>query len=61
MHTSGHTFLEYCEQAWSAHLKKDKDCLQQILIRVTKLVKGFKEVKYEDGQREAAGLSLIHI
>ena len=40
--------LEYCVQVWSPHLVKDKDCLEQIQRRATKLVKGFRKLKYED-------------
>jgi len=39
--------LVYCVQAWSPHLVKDKDCLEQIQRRATKLVKGFKKLTYE--------------
>ena len=40
--------LEYCVQAWSPHLIKDKDCLEQIQRRATRLAKGLKKLTYED-------------
>ena len=39
--------LEYCEQAWSPHLQKDKTCLEKVQRRATKMVKGLKKLPYE--------------
>jgi len=39
--------LEYCIQAWSPHLKKDKSCLETVQRRATRIVKGLKKLPYE--------------
>ena len=39
--------LEYCEQAWSPYLQKDKTCLEKVQRRATKMVKGLKKLPYE--------------
>jgi len=39
--------LEYCEQAWSPYLQKDKACLEKVQRRATKMVKGLKKLPYE--------------
>jgi len=39
--------LEYCEQAWSPYLQKDKTCLLKVQRRATKMVKGLKKLPYE--------------
>ena len=45
-------------QAWSPHLVKDKDYLEQIQRRATKLVKGFKKLTYEDRLKQLGIYSL---
>jgi len=45
-------------QAWSPHLVKDKDCLEQIQRRATKLVKGYKKLTYEDRLKQLGICSL---
>ena len=50
--------LEYCVQAWSPHLVKDKDCLERIQRRATKLVKGFSKLTYEDRLKKLGIYSL---
>ena len=39
--------LEYCEQAWSPYLQKDKTYLEKVQRRATKMVKGLKKLPYE--------------
>ena len=50
--------LEYCVQAWSPCLKKDKDCFERIQRTATKLVIGFKKLKYEDRLKQLGIYSL---
>ena len=45
-------------QAWSPHLIKDKDCLEQIQRRATTLVKGLKKLTYEDRLKQLGIYSL---
>ena len=40
--------LEYCVQAWSPYLEKDKVLLEKVQRRATKLVPELKELSYED-------------
>ena len=39
--------LEYCVQAWSPHLQKDKACLERVQRLATRMVKGLKKFTYE--------------
>ena len=39
--------LEYCVQAWSPHLQKNKACLERVQRRATRMVKGLKKFTYE--------------
>jgi len=45
-------------QAWSPHLFKDKNCLERIQRRATKLVKGFSKLTYEDRLKKLGIYSL---
>ena len=40
--------LEYCVQAWSPYLKKDKDKLEKVQHRATKMIYELKNKSYED-------------
>jgi len=39
--------LEYCIQAWSPKLQKDKMLLEKVQRRATRMVKGLKKLPYE--------------
>ena len=40
--------LEYCIQAWSPYIRKDKDMLENIQRRATKLIPGLRDLRYEE-------------
>jgi len=40
--------LEYCVQAWRPYLKKDKDKIEKVQRRATKLISGCSKLSYED-------------
>ena len=40
--------LEYCIQAWSPYLRKDRDMLEKIKRRATKLIAGLRDLTYEE-------------
>ena len=44
--------LEFCVQAWSPFLKKDKVILEKIQRRATKLIPGIANLSYEEKLRE---------
>ena len=39
--------LEYCVQAWSPHVQKDKACLERVQRRAKQIMKGLKKLTYE--------------
>jgi ribonucleases P/MRP protein subunit RPP40 len=43
--------LDYCSQAWRPHLQKDKDVLERVQRRATRMVSGFKDIHYEERLR----------
>ena len=40
--------LEYCIQAWNPHLKKGIELLERVQHRATKMIKGLRELSYEE-------------
>ena len=40
--------LEFCVQAWSPYFKQHIDCMEKVQHRVTKMVYGFGNLKYEE-------------
>ena len=50
--------LEYCIQAWSHYLRKDIDMLEKIQRRVTKLIPGLRDLRYEERLKEC-GLTTL--
>ena len=44
--------LEYCIQAWRPYRNKDKDTLERIQRRATKLIPELKDLSYEERMKE---------
>jgi len=44
--------MEYCVSAWSRHYKKDKELLEKVRRRFTKMMKGMKGTSYEERLRK---------
>ena len=50
--------LEYCVQAWSPDLQKDKNILEKVQRRATKMIKGLEKLQYKERLREC-GLTTL--
>ena len=44
--------VEYCVSVWSRHYKKDKELLEKVQRRFTKMIKGMKGKSYEERLRK---------
>jgi hypothetical protein len=50
--------IEYCVQAWNPNLEKDKQLLEQVQRRATKVIEGFGKLSYEERLRRT-GLTTL--
>ena len=52
--------LEYCQSAWSPHLRKNSDALEKVQMRATKLVDGLSGLDYSERLKQINLPTLVH-